>query len=59
VLVEWAAWLVVSFAVTLVIALLGLVGRKRLQALEPAPTTTQATVQDTVAWAKAATGKDS
>ena len=56
---EGWAWLIVSGAVTLVIGVLGLIGKNKLQALDPAPKQTQASIQETVAWAKTKAGKDS
>lgn len=56
---EGWAWLIVSGAVTLVVVIAGLVGIRRLKRLDAAPTTSQASVQETVAWAKSKVGKDS
>ena len=56
---EGWAWLIVSVLVTLVILVLGLAGRSRLQALEPKPKQAQESIQETVSWAKAKAGKDS
>ena len=55
---EGWAWLIVSGLVTLVIAVLGLIGRNKLQALEPKPKQAQESVQETVSWAKAKAGRD-
>lgn len=56
---EGWAWLIVSGGVTLVILLLGLVGKSRLDAFDAAPAESRESIQDTVAWAKSKTGKDS
>lgn len=56
---EGWAWLIVSGAVTLVIGILALIGRSKLQSLDGAPKQTQASIQETVAWAKTKAGKDS
>ncbi len=54
---EWAAWLIVSGALTLIILLLALVGRSKLKKLDTSPKETQESVKQTVAWAKARTNK--
>lgn len=54
---EWAAWLIVSGVVTLVVVVAGLVGARRLQRAQTSPETTRETVQGTVAWAKGQVGR--
>lgn len=56
---EGWAWLIVSGAVTLVILVLALVGRSKLQSFEGTPKQAQESIQETVAWAKTKAGKDS
>ena len=56
---EGWAWLIVSGAVTLVIVVLGLVGRSKLQSFDGKPQQAQESIQETVSWAKAKAGKDS
>ena len=56
VLPEWAAWLIVSGVLTLLVVILLLVG-KSLTKKVTAPTQAKASINDTVAWAKARTGK--
>ena len=56
---EGWAWLIVSGAVTVIIGILALIGRNKLQSLDPAPKQTQASIQETVTWAKTKAGKDS
>lgn len=56
---EGWAWLIVSGAITVLLGILALVGRNKLQKVDPAPTQAQASIRETVAWAKTKTGKDS
>lgn len=56
---EGWAWLIVSGAVTLVVVVLGLLGVRRLQRLEATPERTQESIRETMAWARAKTGRDS
>lgn len=55
-LTEGWAWLVVSLGVTFVAAILGLIGKRKLDRLEPSPHRTRASVNETVEWAKSKTG---
>lgn len=55
---EGWAWLIVSGGLTLIVLVLGLAGRSRLEDFDPAPQQTQHSVQETVTWAKAKAGGD-
>lgn len=56
---EGWAWLIVSGGVTLVAALLGFLGIRKLKGFSAAPTEAQESVQETVAWAKSRAGRES
>lgn len=56
---EGWAWFIVSVAITLIVIVLGLIGRSRLEAMQGTPKQTQESIQETVSWAKAKAGKDS
>lgn len=55
-LTEGWAWLVVSVGVAVVAAVLGLIGKRKLDRLNPSPQRTQQSVSETVQWAKTKTG---
>lgn len=56
---EGWAWLIVSGGVTVVIAILGLVGRSKLKAFDATPAESQESIQDTVEWARTRAGRNS
>lgn len=56
---EGWAWLIVSGGVTLIAALLGFLGIRKLQSVSASPTEAKASMQDTVAWAKSQAGRES
>lgn len=56
---EGWAWLIVSGAVTLVVVIAGMIGSRRLKALDATPNESKESVQATVTWAKSKVGKDS
>lgn len=55
---EGWAWLIVSGGVTVVIAILGLVGRSKLKAFDATPAESQESIQDTVEWARTRAGRN-
>ncbi|MFA9432785.1 phage holin family protein [Egicoccus sp. AB-alg2] len=52
VLPPWAAWLIVTFVYILIAAILGLIGKRKLQKPSNTPERTKASVEETVEWAK-------
>lgn len=55
---EGWAWLIVSGGVTVVIAILGLVGRSKLKDFDATPAESQESIRDTVEWARTRAGRN-
>ncbi len=55
---EGWAWLIVSGGVTLIVLVLGLIGRSKLKRFDASPTESQESIQETVDWAKTRAGRD-
>jgi hypothetical protein len=53
---EWAAWLIISGVLTVLVALFAFIGTRRLKRLTP-PTQSSQSITETVAWAKSRAGK--
>ncbi|MFT5565021.1 MAG: hypothetical protein ACI970_001758 [Myxococcota bacterium] len=53
---EWAAWLIVSGVLTVLVALFAFIGARRLKRFTP-PTQSSQSITETVAWAKSRAGK--
>ncbi len=56
---EGWAWLIVSGGVTVVIAIFGLIGVRKLKTFDATPTESQEGIQDTVEWARTRAGRNS
>lgn len=48
----WVAWLIVTLGITVLLVVLGLVGKGRLAKAQTSPVQTKASIQETVAWAR-------
>jgi hypothetical protein len=53
---EWAAWLIISGVLTVLVALFAFIGARRLKRFTP-PTQSSQSITETVAWAKSRAGK--